>query len=597
MDHRRHHSVDSPTSPLSRAGSGHVRSPLSQLRAQATQEAILNALDGPSEKPLPFPPFEPLLFKTPFRNRSTRATVPVHVTPGSLKSHAASFENESEGSSDETVCESYATARGSAAPLSRTWSSPDIEWPAVKESTSEARTPPSQTTAPSPAPSDAGPSRAIRPPRRPTIATPPVANVVAPTPVSLSPLTPTSRPAPLSIIGLPLTEEAPVLPRSEPSPLRRQHAISRRPSPTQMGHTNSQAHSVAHSAPCHTHSVSLSSIPTLSSLLRNAGLHVEAMSRPTVSNSPHSGSHQSLPPPPPRLPSTRRHSDTTLGRRSQAPSASAASPARLDSFPPLLTPVANTTRVAATYTHVLLRASAFAQHLTDRSVKSATVRAMLAFLHGQPDDPAQLASLLDRLGDALVGESRRGGSDGRGPHRGRRHRPAGTPALPPLNVPRLRRAPHHDLYEPVHVHVVWRGQTLGVDELGGAAHRRLCRRRALHLGELPHVRGYVTRQALGAGRACAPPPHPSGRICAGDHVRSHGARAMGVGWGDGPCRGGIGGHCDAGWVDTVPGTGAGAGGPCPARPGLLCVVREGLMIYYICIHVSREEAADGTSAN
>ncbi|KLT43367.1 hypothetical protein CC85DRAFT_301376 [Cutaneotrichosporon oleaginosum] len=410
MDHRRHHSVDSPTSPLSRAGSGHVRSPLSQLRAQATQEAILNALDGPSEKPLPFPPFEPLLFKTPFRNRSTRATVPVHVTPGSLKSHAASFENESEGSSDETVCESYATARGSAAPLSRTWSSPDIEWPAVKESTSEARTPPSQTTAPSPAPSDAGPSRAIRPPRRPTIATPPVANVVAPTPVSLSPLTPTSRPAPLSIIGLPLTEEAPVLPRSEPSPLRRQHAISRRPSPTQMGHTNSQAHSVAHSAPCHTHSVSLSSIPTLSSLLRNAGLHVEAMSRPTVSNSPHSGSHQSLPPPPPRLPSTRRHSDTTLGRRSQAPSASAASPARLDSFPPLLTPVANTTRVAATYTHVLLRASAFAQHLTDRSVKSATVRAMLAFLHGQPDDPAQLASLLDRLGDALV-EDRIAGDD------------------------------------------------------------------------------------------------------------------------------------------------------------------------------------------
>lgn len=58
----------------------------------------------------------------------------------------------------------------------------------------------------------------------------------------------------------------------------------------------------------------------------------------------------------------------------------------------------------ATYLHVLLRASAFSQHMHDRSVKSNTVSAMLAFVRAQADDPQQLYSLLSRLGKALQGE-------------------------------------------------------------------------------------------------------------------------------------------------------------------------------------------------
>jgi hypothetical protein len=78
---------------------------------------------------------------------------------------------------------------------------------------------------------------------------------------------------------------------------------------------------------------------------------------------------------------------------------------RAQSVPTPAPPAAWAASEAATYTHVLLRATAFAQHLADRRAKSATVRAMLAFLDAQPDDPAQLTALLFQLGDALIGES------------------------------------------------------------------------------------------------------------------------------------------------------------------------------------------------
>lgn len=264
--HLRNRSLDScsPTSPLSRAGSTHFRSPLSVLRREV---AALPAKDR-SLPLLPKPPNPsfPLAFRTPYRNRSSRAsTVQVH-SGSQVPSQTASVSGcDSDVDSEETV--RYVT------PLSRVWSTPDIEWPAVRDWPDDGEDgedyndeededsillttpwPPlsiRRRTQAGPSllictPTEAGSTPSVPAPSRspnqltaaPPMPPPPplrthITTVVVPSPISPGP----SRPRSLSLIGLPVKDEDPVLPRNEPSPLRRSHAISRRPSPAPTAHT------------------------------------------------------------------------------------------------------------------------------------------------------------------------------------------------------------------------------------------------------------------------------------------------------------------------------------------------------------------------
>ncbi|BEJ12096.1 hypothetical protein CspHIS471_0205560 [Cutaneotrichosporon sp. HIS471] len=394
MEHRRNRSLDSasPTSPISRSGSARFRSPLSLLRRQVAAFPVEGSRSKDGEKPLPLTPFEPLILRTPYRNRSSSATaVQVHA-PSPIISYAASLsdydhDHLSESDSEDTILGSYPTAPYAAAPLRRVWSTPDIEWPtpqigtldvedegedsrsfstsqrrplAIRRSTEggpllrspslirqPTRRTPTPTSTPSPTPT---PTPIALPVPVPTPPPKHIAHIMAPSPIS-----PTStRPRAVSLIGVPVEIEVPVLSRSEPSPLRRSHAISRRPSPT------AQASDPASPG-------------------------------------------QYLPPPPPHTQTffMRRYSDTALERSAAEQShRPGSSPMAMRSV--TAAAVAWATSEAATYTHVLLRASALAQHLSDRRIKSATVLAMLAFLNAKPDDPRQLSVLLNNLQWALL---------------------------------------------------------------------------------------------------------------------------------------------------------------------------------------------------
>ncbi|BEI89020.1 uncharacterized protein CcaverHIS019_0203820 [Cutaneotrichosporon cavernicola] len=446
MEHRRNRSLDSdsPTSPISRSGSARFRSPLSLLRRQVAAFPVEGSRSNDGEKPLPLNPFDPLAVRTPYRNRSSRATaVQVHA-PSHISSCAASLSDlNSDSDSEDTILDSYPTAPYAAAPLRRVWSAPDIEWPTAKAGTLDVedegeditsfstshgrplairqstevgpflrspsliRQPTRRTPTPAPTPTPTPTSTPVTLPV--PVPTPPpkhIAHIIAPSPIS-----PTSaRPRPLSLVGLPVEIEVPVLPRSEPSPLRRSHAISRRPSPTMQA--SDQECSVAQTA--RPQSVSLTANPRTVSASRKGHTYSQSLSvhssGPIVSNSPHPGAHKSLPPPAPHAQTffPRRYSYTML-ERSAAEQSHRPGPSPMAMRSATAAAVVWAASEAATYTHVLLRASALAQHLADRRVKSATVCAMLAFLNARPDDPWQLSVLLNGLQWALLEDGIVGG--------------------------------------------------------------------------------------------------------------------------------------------------------------------------------------------
>lgn len=447
MPHRHKLSLDSatnsPTSPLSRAGSAsaNFRSPLSQLRMQAE---VHNSPDGPEaspstqqcpsqlrrgsraasgpgserNKPLPLAPFEPLVFRTPYRNRSARvrpspvqmALVEVPERPSSpIQSQVSSFSGESGGDSDvsgetdatlrakqserapDGSSSSCASSYVTAPPLSRVWSSPDIQWPAAQEM--------SQVMGPSPPQPQPQPYQQAAVVTRPSTV-PPVAQIIAPTPI-----TPVSQ-----IIPLFATAER------SPATLRRGKAISRRPSPATLARERAQLELE------HTKSLKATtkvSINTAVAAVRGAGSSHPSPSLAAPSpQRPARLLFRDPLTPPASLPSTplcgssRRRSDTdTLAARAPSLSSRSHSTPLLSPRSPS-SPNTQSTQMGvwaavcqcATYLHVLLRASAFTQHMHFRAAKSATVTAMLAFLHARPDDPQQLCALLGQLGKALHGE-------------------------------------------------------------------------------------------------------------------------------------------------------------------------------------------------
>lgn len=441
-------SATSPTSPLSRAGStsAHFSSPLTQLRLQVEAHPVddqpvattsspakvetdkkqpgqrrqrsrkLSASAPERNKPLPLVPFEPLVFRTPYRNRSARvrpspvqAAFVTHPNPSSspVQSQAASISRHSSGDTSETSKSTDDTLRAdrssvggassigassyvTAPPLSRVWSSPDIEWPAAKVASSNAS--PIEVARPSDS------EKAVHSHEAPTT------EIVAPT--SISPRTqPIPSPLPRDLSPSPLRRGKAMYRRSSPVPLN--------PEPAQKQATENQASPVS---PAQAYKAKEASSTQSSPKQSKSDPTTPSPARKKTSL------HVSQPPPtpPPSLPSptslnaSRRHSDTSASvgkvsalktERPRSTPLSEALHSRFASYGSSVSAWAVACQTA-TYLHVLLRSSAFTQHMHDRKVKSPTVLAMLAFLQARPEDPQQLYTLLGRLCNALLGEYR-----------------------------------------------------------------------------------------------------------------------------------------------------------------------------------------------